>query len=83
MSFPYISVEDGCLLVLLVHLSVMFALIVHMWKSVRRHVHVCCLCVNRLSVFVSVAVLQECVEQSCVGACRSYFGLSCDAAAAF
>lgn len=34
------------------------------------------------SAVCSVAVLQECVERSCVGACRSYFRLSWDAAAA-
>lgn len=39
-------------------------------------------CGSAVSIW-SVAVVQECVEQSCVGACRSYFGLSCDAAAAF
>lgn len=48
--------------------------------------HICreSVCVYRAHVSIcSVAVLQECVEQSCVGACWSYFRISGDAAAGF
>lgn len=48
--------------------------------------HICreSVCVYRAHVGIcSVAVLQECVERSCVAACWSYFRLSGDAAAGF
>lgn len=70
---------------LLLLFTYVFLFIVHVGASVRRRSHVCtCVllaCGSGVSV-CSVAVLQECVEQSCVGACRSYFRLSGDAAAA-
>lgn len=57
----------------------LFSLIVCM--SARTKSSVLFVCGSAVSV-CSAAVLQKCVEQSCVGACRSYFRLSCDDAAA-
>lgn len=43
----------------------------------------CCLREESAVGVCSASALQECVEQSCVDACRSYFWLSRDAAAPF
>lgn len=75
---------DVEVLLLLVYF-LLFAWVVHVWTFATRHtsvlVRVLFVCGSAVSV-CSLAVLQECVERSCVGACRSYFRLSCDAAAA-
>lgn len=71
---------DVEVLLLLVYLSLVFSLIVHVRVRLQgdcKCAYVCALFVCGSAVSVcSVAVLQECVERSCVGACRSYFRLS-------